>query len=350
MRNPIPIPIYQNVDKAQFLSEIHPKRSPALLRGLDIGDCLKKWSIEYLCGCVGSRPVKIHVSESGQMDFLTKNFCYKTLQFDQVIRRSAEDEHEEFFLSKSEVYYLRSLGNDSRGREVANLDQHYPQLSQDFKIPDFLEPETIFSTVLRVASRGVQLWTHYDVMDNLLVQVTGRKKAVLYSPEDLPYLYLEGDKSQVIDIDSPDLQQYPKFPEATPFTCIMEPGDVLFIPALWFHNMTSLNFSVSVNVFWRNLDQELYDKKDPYGNKDPLPASKVFMFDKLASTDAQLQLLNGIGITNGRIRTETAFRTARRISEILQIENGFPDSKKSRSEVHILIVLCAKSNKKNILL
>lgn len=209
------------------------------------------------------------------MDFLTKNFSYKTLPFDQVIRRSAEHEHEEFFLSKTEVYYLRSLGNDARGHEVANLDQHYPELSKDFKVPDFIEPETIFSTVLRVASKGVQLWTHYDVMDNFLIQVTGQKKAVLYSPGDVPYLYLEGDKSRVFDIDSPDLQRYPKFAEATPYTCIMEPGDVLFIPALWFHNMTALDFSVSVNVFWRNLDPELYDKKDPYGNKDPLPASKV---------------------------------------------------------------------------
>ena len=277
-RKVTPVPIYNNILIEQFFDEIHPKRCPAILRGLDIGSCLGKWTADYLSQHVGNKPVKIHVSETGQMNFLTKNFQYKTLPFDQVIKRSSENEHQDFFLTNKAVYYLRALGTDSRGREVANLDSHYSELCQDFHVPKFLEPSTIFSSVLRVASEGVQLWTHYDVMDNLLVQVTGKKRAVLYSPEDLPYLYLEGDKSRVIDIDSADLELFPDFVHVTSHECIMEPGDILFIPALWFHNMTSLEFSVAVNVFWRNLNPEVYDKKDPYGNKDPLPASKVIQY------------------------------------------------------------------------
>ena len=96
-----------------MFDEIHPKRCPAILRGLDIGSCLGKWTAEYLSKHVGNKPVKIHVSETGQMNFLTQNFQYKTLPFDQIIKRSSVNEH------------------------------------------------------LRVAFEGVQLWTHYDVMDNL---------------------------------------------------------------------------------------------------------------------------------------------------------------------------------------
>ena len=44
----------------------------------------------------------------------------------------------------------------------------------------------------------------------------------------------------VIDIDDPDLKEFPIFAEVTRHECVMEPGDVLFIPALWFHNVTSL--------------------------------------------------------------------------------------------------------------
>lgn len=32
-----------------------------------------------------------------------------------------------------------------------------------------------------------------QVMDNLLAQVTGRKRVVLYSPQDALHLYLSGD-------------------------------------------------------------------------------------------------------------------------------------------------------------
>ena len=113
-------------------------------------------------------------------------------------------------------------------------------------------------------------------MDNLLVQVTGRKRVVLFSPRDASNLYLTGDKSRVLDIDSPDLAtSFPRFAKVTRHECLLESGDILFIPALWFHNVVSLDFSAAVNVFWKNLDAPLYDTRDTYGNKDPLPAQRA---------------------------------------------------------------------------
>ena len=45
--------------------------------------------------------------------------------------------------------------------------------------------------------------------------------------------------------------------------------------ALWFHNVISLDFGIAVNVFWKNLETQLYDNKDTYGNKDLLPAFRA---------------------------------------------------------------------------
>lgn len=39
-----------------------------------------------------------------------------------------------------------------------------------------------------------------------------------------------GDKSEVLDIDSPDLERFPEFVKARRFECVLEPGDLLFIP------------------------------------------------------------------------------------------------------------------------
>lgn len=208
------------------------------------------------------------------MDFLHKNFVYRTLPFDTFVQRAAEAKHSDFFISENESYYLRSLGEDAR-KEPADLRKQFPELAEDFQIPDFFEPEQFFSSVFRISSPGMQLWTHYDVMDNLLAQVTGRKRVVLFSPKDALHLYLTGDKSEVLDIDTPDLQCYPEFVKACRFECVLEPGDLLFIPALWFHNTMALEFGVGVNVFWRHLPAESYDKKDPYGNKDPVAATRA---------------------------------------------------------------------------
>ncbi|XP_062045621.1 tRNA wybutosine-synthesizing protein 5 isoform X2 [Lepus europaeus] len=199
---------------------------------------------------------------------------HRTLPFDELVQRAAEEKHKEFFISEDEKYYLRSLGEDPR-KDVADIRKQFPLLEADIKFPNFFKKEQFFSSVFRISSSGLQLWTHYDVMDNFLIQVTGKKRAVLFSPRDAQYLYLSGTKSEVLNIDNPDLAKYPLFSKARRYECSLKAGDVLFIPALWFHNVISEEFGVGVNVFWKHLPSECYDKTDTYGNKDPTAASRA---------------------------------------------------------------------------
>ena len=115
----------------------------------------------------------------------------------------------------------------------------------------------------------------FQVMDNFLVQIRGRKKVILFRPQDALNLYLTADKSSVLDIEQPDLAKYPLFSNALRYECELNPGDVLYIPALWFHNVLSLDFSVAVNIFWRHLKPEFYDHKDTYGNRDPCQVQRA---------------------------------------------------------------------------
>lgn len=39
-----------------------------------------------------------------------------------------------------------------------------------------------------------------------------------------------GTKSEVLDVDNPDLEKYPLFVKAKRYQCFLEAGDVLFIP------------------------------------------------------------------------------------------------------------------------
>ena len=50
---------------------------PVVLQGLDIGTCTNKWTTEYLAKVGGDRDVKVHVSQTPQMDFINKNFMYR---------------------------------------------------------------------------------------------------------------------------------------------------------------------------------------------------------------------------------------------------------------------------------
>ncbi len=60
-----------------------------------------------------------------------------------------------------------------------------------------------------------------------------------------------------VNVEHPDLKKHPSFAEAKQLECILGPGDMLFIPAKFWHYVRSLSPAISVN-FWYWLDILLY--------------------------------------------------------------------------------------------
>ena len=80
-------------------------------------------------------------------------------------------------------------------------------------------------------------------------------------------------KASMESLDIQDTFTFPLLLKSRPRTIILEQGDVLFIPALWFHHVESLlddtsTLSIAVNIFWRALSTDMYPRKDLYGNAD----------------------------------------------------------------------------------
>ena len=104
-------------------------------------------------------------------------------------------------------------------------------------------------------------------------------------------LYVAGSSSEVTDIHNADQERYPMYRQAEHTDITLRAGQALYIPALWLHSVLSEDFSISVNVFWRDLPVEAYPRKDLYGNKDPMAAEGACM--KVAEAAAELQKLPG---------------------------------------------------------
>ena len=47
-------------------------------------------------------------------------------------------------------------------QDVADIRQQFPSLGGDITFPMFFREEQFFSSVFRISSPGLQLWTHYD--------------------------------------------------------------------------------------------------------------------------------------------------------------------------------------------
>ncbi len=80
-----------------------------------------------------------------------------------------------------------------------------------------------------------------------LAQVTGRKKCTLFSPQESELIY-QGR----IDPEKPDLSRFPLLAKATFYEGILAPGEMLFIPAGWWHYVRVLEKSITFSYDFFN--------------------------------------------------------------------------------------------------
>ena len=102
--------------------------------------------------------------------------------------------------------------------------------------------------------------THYDNMDGINCMVAGRKRFIFFPPDQLPNLYIGpldlapgGQPTSLVRISAPDFERFPRFADALAVaeTVDVEPGDAIYIPNLWWHNVESLDpVNLSVNYWW----------------------------------------------------------------------------------------------------
>lgn len=256
-------------------------RTPARLTGLDCGPCVQRWSAAYLRAHADARrTVAVHVSDDAYLTWHPKNFVLRTMPLAELMDMCAAGRH----------VYMRAVGADPRA-EPACLATSFPGLSADIALPRCCLPPAgreVHSTVLRIASPGLALWLHYDALDNVLLQLHGTKRLLLFPPQAAAGLYLGGSSSRVptrlvweprdaAAASESDAHHhhhaFPHFPGAAGgLEVTLCPGQGLFIPRYWAHTVLADpqdDLSVAVNCFWQPPPGEPHASGDVYGNADP---------------------------------------------------------------------------------
>jgi hypothetical protein len=137
--------------------------------------------------------------------------------------------------------------------------RHLPGFRAEHPIP--LLDESREMLVSLWLGNQTQTAAHFDFPDNLACVIAGRRRFTLFPPEQVDNLYigpldvtLAGQPSSLVDVEAPDLIRFPRFAEAADAALVAElgPGDVLYIPSLWWHAVRSLDeIGAMVNYWWR---------------------------------------------------------------------------------------------------
>ena len=116
-----------------------------------------------------------------------------------------------------------------------------------------------------LGTTGAHTPCHYDTYGcNLVAQVSGRKRWILFPPEDTPNLqatrvpYEESSVYSRINFERFGASGEPPQLEGTtrPHIVVLQPGDVLLVPRHWWHHVTNLELSVSVNTWLERPEDE----------------------------------------------------------------------------------------------
>jgi hypothetical protein len=106
----------------------------------------------------------------------------------------------------------------------------------------------------------VSVSPHFDVADNIACVTAGRRRFILFPPEQTANIYpgpMDVTPATVpismVSLEEPDHERFPRYREAldAAFVAELESGDAIYIPYLWWHGVQSLSrFNILTNYWW----------------------------------------------------------------------------------------------------
>lgn len=257
--NPTPqaIPEWHNVDVRMLRDDIMPLYRPAVLRGV-----VRDWPVvqqalrnpEAVCAYLKQfdsgaevnaimTPPEAQGLVSYKPDLSGFSFVRNRLPISAIIDQ-----------------LLRYLGGGARAPSVAAQSALISEC-----LPGFLDQNRL---PLLDASVQPRIWlgnritvpAHFDEAHNIAACVSGKRRFTLFPPQQVGNLYVgpldytpAGAPISMASCAQPDLDQYPRYADAlaSAMSAELEPGDAIYIPAIWWHQVESIGqLNILINYWW----------------------------------------------------------------------------------------------------
>jgi hypothetical protein len=132
-----------------------------------------------------------------------------------------------------------------------NLFKVAPELINDFSIPDIMDGFLNDYPFMFFGGQGSVTAMHYDIdlSHVFLNQLHGRKRVILFHPDQSKYLYHHPfTVASYVDLNYPDYEKYPALAKVQGFETILYPGESLFIPSGYWHYIEYLDGGYSISL------------------------------------------------------------------------------------------------------
>jgi hypothetical protein len=252
----------RGIELLEFKSRFDLPEVPVVIEGgCAHYHAVKSWTPAYLKQRLGHEEIQFKLSTTHQHP----NFHAKTVaemfargsstlaQFlDDVTTGEPSERARRYFTGDERFLLKRRDGQDTRDEALAPL-------LDDVEVPAFLPSDRLYTVWGWLSGRGVRTWLHYETngCHNFNAQLAGEKTCVLYPPDQLPQMRMfkpgSGNPAyNCSEIDVEDPAEQARLAAAHGLTATLQAGDLLFIPAWWFHTFFHLGeFNANINFWWK---------------------------------------------------------------------------------------------------
>jgi [protein]-arginine 3-hydroxylase / protease len=250
------VPRIEHPTPQAFFREFVSRRQPVVITGVaDRWPAVSRWDVGYFQRTLPEVEVQVEVWEregprNDPADYLkrVRRRAMRLGEFLDLIRTAGE---------ASRSYYLAQypiLAAASALLEDVSPPEEY--MGVPAYVPRALARRMRLEPALWMGPAEAVTTLHFDSSHNLFVQIAGTKKVVLIPPEQSDCVYFPCREFGLnlhfspVEVERPDPSRHPLFARTTPWEVTVQPGEMLFIPATWWHYLRALEPSISLNFWW----------------------------------------------------------------------------------------------------
>lgn len=247
-----------------FYLQYFTARQPLVIKFRDLAEIgwrTSLWTNDYLRYKAGAQTVQVQKRHHDEV-FKPENSGYTPMAFRDFLARVMDNPD-----GDNSLYLNLQNFSDNRTLEPPAL-----QLIGDYTVPYYFKDLLLRCINIWMGNSRTPIVTplHHDFNDNLYTVVDGAKQFAIFPPDQAENLYVRGDIREVqangiityadlnnmphvckLDAFNPDVARFPRYKlaEASRIDFMLQRNEMLFLPAGWFHQVSSSGRHVALSFF-----------------------------------------------------------------------------------------------------
>ena len=215
-----PVERRAGLNRRRFRDEYQRPQRPVVLTDVATAwPALRKWTPEFLKTTYGHLKVKLFGDGSHGDNYMSS---VRSVRFDEYLEM------------------LESGPTDMR-LFIFNLLAQAPEMRGDYTLPEFMTGFSSLRPPFFFGGKGAHVPLHYDIdlFHLLRTQIYGECRVVVFPLEESRRLYRHPfTVRSYVNIHQPDLEEFPELEGARGYETVCAPGDMLYIPSGYWHDVT----------------------------------------------------------------------------------------------------------------